>query len=206
MHWYIPVWFSTNNLVPFLDFSYSSWYKAVQGISLESCRPEQDSTRQYKAFKLPGTAWYCLVQVYNIQEERLLPPCTRKARYLAIWYREEYEPVQSRFVPEVRSALDDDLDPSPCEEDEEFFKARPNAEEMEQAISIFLDVMPALETDNFQNRHRQLPRLPLPNKGAFSSMTHDEAVDAGLIKTMKSWNTSPQVSSCYTSTRRNTGT
>jgi hypothetical protein len=32
-----------------------------------------------------------------------------------------------------------DIDPKPCEEDEEFFKSRPNAEEMEQAISKFLD-------------------------------------------------------------------
>ena len=39
----------------------------------------------------------------------------------------------------VESALDEDLDPYPCEEDEEFFKSRPNAEEMEQAISKFLD-------------------------------------------------------------------
>ncbi len=91
-----------------------------------------------------------------------------------------------KTVPEVQPALDDDLDPGPlpCEEDEDVFKARPNAEEMEQAISKFLDAMPALETDNFQNLHRQLARLPLPNERVVSSMTHDEAVDGGLMKTM----------------------
>ncbi len=94
-------------------------------------------------------------------------------------------PRQSeKIVQEVQPALDDDLDPHPCEEDEEFFKARPNAEEMEQAISKFLDAMPSLETDNFQNLHRQLALLPLPNEEVVSSMTHDAAVEGGLMKTM----------------------
>ena len=49
-------------------------------------------------------------------------------------------PVPSeRYVPVVESALDEDLDPHPCEEDEEFFKSMPDAEEMEEAISKFLD-------------------------------------------------------------------
>ncbi len=34
-----------------------------------------------------------------------------------------------KTVPEVQPALDDDLDPIPCEEDEDVFKARPNADE-----------------------------------------------------------------------------
>ncbi len=80
--------------------------------------------------------------------------------------------------------MDKDLDPHPCEEDEEFFKARPNAEEMEAAISKFLDVMPALETDGFQHLHRQLALLPLPNQKEVRSMGHDEAVDGCLLNTM----------------------
>ncbi len=56
-------------------------------------------------------------------------------------------PVPSeRYVPVVQSQLDEDLDPHPCEEDEEFFKSRPNAEEMEDAISKFLDAMPTVES------------------------------------------------------------
>ena len=82
-----------------------------------------------------------------------------------------------RVEPEVKSAMDEDLDPHPCdEEDEEYIQARPNAEEMEEAISKFMDGMPALELDNFQQLHRQLTRLPLPDKKVVSSMTHDEAV------------------------------
>ena len=46
-----------------------------------------------------------------------------------------------RVEPEVGSALDEDLDPHPCEEDEEYSQARPNTEEMENAISKFMDGM-----------------------------------------------------------------
>ncbi len=38
------------------------------------------------------------------------------------------------YEPVLESVVDEDMDPNPCEEDEEFFKSRPNAEEMEQAI------------------------------------------------------------------------
>ncbi len=64
-----------------------------------------------------------------------------------------------RYVLLPESELDEDLDPHPCEEDEEFFKSRPNAEEMEQAISKFLDAMPAVESDHFQQLPRHLARL-----------------------------------------------
>ena len=54
-----------------------------------------------------------------------------------------------RVEPEVESALDEDLNPHPCEEDEEYSQARPNAEEMEKAImemekaiSKFIEGMP----------------------------------------------------------------
>ncbi len=80
--------------------------------------------------------------------------------------------------------MDEDQDPNPCEEDEKVFKARPNAEEMEAAISKFLDAMPALETHAFQHLHRQLARLPLLNQKDVRSMGHDEAVEGGLLKTM----------------------
>jgi hypothetical protein len=52
--------------------------------------------------------------------------------------------------------MDEDLDPHPCEEDEEFFKSRPNDEEMEQAISTFLDGMPAVESKLYEQLHRHL--------------------------------------------------
>ena len=60
--------------------------------------------------------------------------------------------------------LDEDLDPDPCEEDEEFFKSRPNAEEMEQASSKFLDGLPAVESKRYEQLHKLLSRLPVPEK------------------------------------------
>jgi hypothetical protein len=91
-----------------------------------------------------------------------------------------------RYVPVVESALDEDLDPHPCEEDEEFFKSRPNAEEMEQEISKFLDGMPAVESKRYEQRHRlgHLAQLPVPEAKKISAMTHTEAVEGGLLKTM----------------------
>ena len=89
-----------------------------------------------------------------------------------------------RFVPEAEDAVEEGQDPNPCEEDEEFFNSRPDAEEMEAAISKFLDAMPALELDGFQHLHKQLARLPLPSQKGVSSMGHDEAVEGGLLKTM----------------------
>ncbi len=80
--------------------------------------------------------------------------------------------------------MDEDLDPNPCEEDEEYFMSRPNAEEMEQAISKFLDGMPALKSNGYQQLHRHLAKLPVPDKQKISSMTHAEAVEGGFIKTM----------------------
>ncbi len=84
----------------------------------------------------------------------------------------------------MEDALDEDLDPYPCEEeDEKVFKGRPDTEEMEQAISKFLDAMPALESDRFQQLHRHLVLLPLPDK-VVSSMMHGEAVEGGFLKTV----------------------
>ena len=80
--------------------------------------------------------------------------------------------------------MDDDLDREPCEEDEEFFESRPNAEQMEQAIGKFLDGMPAVESKGYEQLHRHLARLPVPEKKIISAISHNEAVEGGLIKTL----------------------
>ena len=89
-----------------------------------------------------------------------------------------------RYVPAQESVLDEDLDPDTCEEDEEFFESRPNAAEMEQAISKSLDGMPAVESNRYEQLHRHLARLPVPEKKVISAMSHTEAVEGGLIKTL----------------------
>ena len=92
--------------------------------------------------------------------------------------------LSERYVPAQESVLDEDLDRDPCEEDEEFFESRPNAEQMEQAIGKFLDGMPAVESKGYEQLHRHLARLPVPEKKIISAMSHTEAVDGGLIKTL----------------------
>jgi hypothetical protein len=82
------------------------------------------------------------------------------------------------------SVLDEGLDRNPCEEDEEFFASLPNAEEMEQAIGKFLDGMPAVESNGYEQLHRHLARLPVPEKKIISAIPHNEAVEGGLIKTL----------------------
>ncbi len=57
MYWYVLVHTCMYWHLCFLAFSYSSQYKMVQGISLESCVPEYNRTRLYKAFILSCTSW-----------------------------------------------------------------------------------------------------------------------------------------------------
>ena len=92
--------------------------------------------------------------------------------------------LSERYVPTQESVLDDDLDREPCEEDEEFFESRPNAEQMEQAIGKFLDGMPAVESKGYEQLHRHLARLPVPEKKIISAISHTEAVEGGLIKSL----------------------
>ena len=67
-----------------------------------------------------------------------------------------------RHEPVLERAVDEDMDPNPCEEDEEYFMSRPNAEEMEQAIGKFLDGMPALESNILQSCLSQVNRQSIP--------------------------------------------
>ncbi len=64
--------------------------------------------------------------------------------------------------------------------------SRPNAKEMEQAISKFLDGMPAVELKRYEQLDRHLALLPVPEEEKISAMTHTEAVEVGLLKTMMS--------------------
>jgi hypothetical protein len=57
---------------------------------------------------------------------------------------------------------DDERDDNPCIEDEEFFQGRPDADDMEEAITKFLDGMEGQERSGFKDLHRFLGRLPLP--------------------------------------------
>ncbi len=58
---------------------------------------------------------------------------------------------------------DDEGDDNPCSEDEEVFQGRSDAEDMEEAITKFLDGLEGQERSAFRDLHRFLGRLPCPD-------------------------------------------
>ena len=76
--------------------------------------------------------------------------------------------------PAVASLEQDEGDPAPCPEDEEFFGG-PDAESQEEAINQFLDGLEGQERTGFKDIHRFLDRLPVPAGKDTRSMTHTEA-------------------------------
>ena len=76
---------------------------------------------------------------------------------------------------------DDEGDNTPCTEDEEFFQGRPDADDMEEAITKFLDGMEVQERSGFKDLHRFLGRLPLPVAKGDQSMLHSEALEGCFI-------------------------
>ena len=55
---------------------------------------------------------------------------------------------------------------------------------MEEAISKFLDGMSAVESKRYEQLHRHLARISVPERKEISAMTHTQAVEGGLLKTM----------------------
>ena len=62
--------------------------------------------------------------------------------------------------------------PSPCPEDEEFFDTRPDAEDMEEAISKFMEGMKQQEHTGYNALHKLLQGLPVPVQKKASSMVY----------------------------------
>ena len=74
--------------------------------------------------------------------------------------------------PAPDNASMEEGDPLPCPEDEEFFESRPDAADMEEAISKFMEG--AL--------HNLLQGLPVPVQKNASSMTPAEAFQGGFLR------------------------
>ena len=51
---------------------------------------------------------------------------------------------------------------SPCPEDGDFFDARPDAEDTEEAINKFLEGLESQEEAGFDRLHSLLSKLPVP--------------------------------------------
>ncbi len=79
---------------------------------------------------------------------------------------------------------DDEGDDNPCTEDEECFQGRPDADDMEEAITKFLDGMEGQEHSGFKDLHRFLGSLPLPVAKEDLAMLHSEALQGGFITKM----------------------
>ena len=68
----------------------------------------------------------------------------------------------------------DEQDPDPCPEDDEFFQV-PDAESKEEAINKFLDGLEGQERGGFKEMHRFLDSLPVPVEKDIRSMPHAAA-------------------------------
>jgi hypothetical protein len=79
---------------------------------------------------------------------------------------------------------DDEGDGNPCTEDEEFFQGRPDADDMEEAITKFLGGMEGQERSGFKDLHRFLGCLPLPVAKGNQAMLHSESLEGGFIPKM----------------------
>jgi hypothetical protein len=79
---------------------------------------------------------------------------------------------------------DDEGDDNPCTEYEEFFQGRPDADDMEEAITKFLDGIEGQERSGFKDLRRFLGRLPLPVAKEDRVMLYSEALQGGYIPKM----------------------
>ena len=73
---------------------------------------------------------------------------------------------------------------SPCPEDGDFFDARPDAEDTEEAINKFLEGLESQEKAGFNRLHSLLKNLPVPVAAHGSNMSHAEALEGGFLPKM----------------------
>ena len=89
-----------------------------------------------------------------------------------------------RDVPRPSYARDDMDEGSPCPEDGDFFDARPDAAETEEAINKFISGLESQEQAGFDRLHSLLSRLPVPVATYGSKMSHTEALEGGFLPKM----------------------
>jgi hypothetical protein len=74
--------------------------------------------------------------------------------------------------PAADYASREEGDPLPCPEDLEFFDSRPDTEDMEEAISKFMEGMEQQEHAGYNALHKLLQGLPVPVQKKASSMVY----------------------------------
>ena len=65
--------------------------------------------------------------------------------------------------------------------DGDFFDARPDAEDTEEAINKFLEGLESQEEAGFDRLHSLLKSLPVPVAAHGSNMSHAEALEGGFL-------------------------
>ncbi len=89
-----------------------------------------------------------------------------------------------RDIPLLSHARDDEDQGSPCPEDGDFFYARPDAAETEEAINKFISGLNSQEQAGFDRLHTLLSRLPVPVATNGSKMSHTAALDGVFLSKM----------------------
>ncbi len=89
-----------------------------------------------------------------------------------------------RDIPRLSDAREDEDQGSPCPEDGDFFYARPDAAETEEAINKFISGLDSQEQAGFDRLHTLLSRLPVPVATNGSNMLHTAALDGGFLPKM----------------------
>ena len=77
-------------------------------------------------------------------------------------FRGQHRDAELRDIPQPSHAREDEDGGSPCPEDGDFFYARPDAEETEEAINKFISGLESQEQSCYDSLHTLLSRLPVP--------------------------------------------
>ncbi len=88
------------------------------------------------------------------------------------------------IIPLLAHARDNEYQGSPCPEDGDFFYARPDAAETEEAINKFISGLDSQEQAGFDRLHTLLSRLPVPVATNSSKMSHTAPLDGGFLPKM----------------------
>ena len=86
--------------------------------------------------------------------------------------------------PLPTSAREDEDEGSPSPEDGDFFDARPDATETEEAISKFISGLDCQEQSCFERLHTLLSNLPVPGTTTGNKMSHAAALEGGFLPIM----------------------
>ncbi len=89
-----------------------------------------------------------------------------------------------RDIPRPFAAQDDMDGGSHCQEDGDFFDARPDAAKTEEVINKFLKGLESQEEAGFDWVYSLLCRLPVPVSTNGSNMSHTEALDGCFLPKM----------------------